>query len=209
MIRVLIADDHQLLLEGITQALNLIPDISVIGTASDGAELVERTYELTPDVLVIDQEMPKLTGLGALKKLGDPPPAIVVTMHADEDHRRRAEEAGAVGFLSKSAPLPTLAAAVRAAAAGEVFVQAVGGTAVLEEYQEAVLDPGAAALTSRERELLGLLTEGVSATDELADRLFISQKTVKNHLASIYEKLAISDRAQAAVEAIRLGLGKR
>jgi DNA-binding NarL/FixJ family response regulator len=209
MIRVLIADDHQLLLEGITQALNLIPDISVVGTADDGKELVAKATHLLPDVLVIDQEMPKLTGLGALKKLGNPPPAIVVTMHADEQHRARAEAAGAVGFLSKSAPLPTLAAAVRAAAAGEVFVEQVGGTAVLDDYQEAVLDPGAAALTARERELLGLLTEGVSSTEELAERLYISQKTVKNHLASIYDKLAISDRAQAAVEAIRLGLGKR
>ncbi|NNF88180.1 MAG: response regulator transcription factor [Acidimicrobiia bacterium] len=206
MIRVLIADDHQLLLEGISQALDLLPDITVVGAASDGKELVTKVEDLVPDVLVIDQEMPKLTGIGALKKMGAPPPTVIVTMHADEAHRAKAEAAGAVGFLSKSAPLPTLAAAVRAAAAGEVFVETVGGTAVLEDYEEAVLDPGAAALTARERELLALLARGVSATDELADRLYISQKTVKNHLASIYEKLAISDRAQAAVEAIRLGI---
>ncbi len=206
MIRVLIADDHQLLLEGISQALDLLPDISVVGTASDGKELLSRVAELQPDVLVIDQEMPKLTGIGALKKLGDPPPAVVVTMHADEQQRAKAEAAGAVGFLSKSAPLPTLAAAVRAADAGEVFVETVGGGPVLDDYQEAQLDPGAAALTARERELLALLTKGVSSTEEIADRLFISPKTVKNHLASIYEKLAISDRAQAAVEAIRLGI---
>ena len=81
-------------------------------------------------------------------------------MHADESHRAKAEAAGAVGFLSKSAPLPTLAAAVRAAAAGEVFVDTVGGTAVLDDYQDAVLDPGAAALTARERELLGSALEG-------------------------------------------------
>ena len=120
MIRVLIADDHQLLLEGISQALNLLPDISVVGAASDGKELVAKVEELGPDVLVIDQEMPKLTGIGALKKMVTPPPTIIVTMHADEAHRAKAEAAGAVGFLSKSAPLPTLAAAVRAAAAGEV-----------------------------------------------------------------------------------------
>ncbi len=209
MIRVLIADDHQLLLEGISQALDLIPDISVVGTAHDGQELVAAAHRLEPDVLVIDQEMPKLTGLGALKKLEDAPPAIVVTMHADEAHRAKAEAAGAVGFLSKSAPLPALASAVRAAAAGEVFVEQVGGTEILDSYAEAQLDPGAAALTSRERELLALLTQGVSSTEDLADRLYISQKTVKNHLASIYEKLAISDRAQAAVEAIRLGIGRK
>jgi len=209
MIRVVIADDHQLLLESISQALNVLPDISVIGTATDGLELVARVAELEPDVIVIDQEMPGLSGIAALTRMGEPPPAVMVTMHADEAHRHKAERAGAVGFLSKSAPLPTLAAAVRAAAAGEVFIAGVGGTDVLDDYQEAVLDPGAAALTARERELLGLLTQGVSSTEELADRLYISQKTVKNHLASIYEKLAISDRAQAAVEAIRLGLGKR
>ncbi|MBT8203530.1 MAG: response regulator transcription factor [Acidimicrobiales bacterium] len=209
MIRVVIADDHQLLLEGISQALDLLPDISVVATAQDGEGLVSAVTSATPDVIVIDQEMPKLTGVGALKKLGSPPPAIIVTMHADEEHRSQAEAAGAVGFLSKSAPLPTLASAVRAAAAGEVFIEQVGGTSILDDYQEAKLDPGAAALTARERELLGLLTQGVSSTEELADRLYISQKTVKNHLASIYEKLAISDRAQAAVEAIRLGIGKR
>lgn len=206
MIRVLIADDHQLLLEGISQALDVLPDIQVVGTARDGTELVALVDELEPDVLVIDQEMPKLTGIGALKKMAAPPPTIMVTMHADEQHRSKAEAAGAVGFLSKSAPLPTLAAAVRAAESGEVFIQDVGGGAVLDGYQEARLDPGAAALTSRERELLALLTKGVSSTEELAEQLFISQKTVKNHLASIYEKLAISDRAQAAVEAIRLGI---
>ncbi len=206
MIRVLIADDHQLLLEGISQALNLLPDITVVGAASDGKQLVDKAEDLGPDVLVIDQEMPKLTGIGALRKMDAPPPTVIVTMHADEAHRAKAEAAGAVGFLSKSAPLPTLAAAVRAAAAGEVFVDTVGGNAVLDAYREAVLDPGAASLTARERELLGLLAKGISSTEDLADRLFISQKTVKNHLASIYEKLAISDRAQAAVEAIRLGI---
>ncbi|MDH3606771.1 MAG: response regulator transcription factor [Acidimicrobiia bacterium] len=206
MIRVLIADDHQLLLEGIAQALDLLPDIEVVGTASDGKELLEQVAKLEPDVIVIDQEMPRLTGIGALKRLGDQPPAVVVTMHADEQQRVKAEAAGAVGFLSKSAPLPTLAAAVRAADAGEVFVDTVGGGPLLDNHQEAQLDPGAAALTARERELLALLTKGVSSTEELADSLYISQKTVKNHLASIYEKLAISDRAQAAVEAIRLGI---
>jgi DNA-binding NarL/FixJ family response regulator len=79
---------------------------------------------------------------------------------------------------------------------------------VLETYREAELDPGAAALTAREREILQLLAAGVSATDELADRLYISQKTVKNHLASIFQKLAVSDRTQAAIEAIRLGIAR-
>ena len=206
MIRILIADDHQLLLEGLAQALDRLPDISVVGTAKDGKELVDLAARVSIDVVVLDQEMPRLTGISAIKKLGSSTPAILVTMHADEEHRARAEKAGAVGFLSKSAPLPLLAAAVRAAAAGEVFVQQVGGTEILDSYREAELDPGAAALTRRERELLALLSRGVTSTEELAEELYISQKTVKNHLASIYQKLAVSDRAQAAVEAIRLGL---
>ena len=206
MIRVVIADDHQLLLEGLSQALDRLPDITVVGTAQDGKALLELAEESAADVVVLDQEMPKLTGIGAIKKLGSGTPAILVTMHADEEHRAKAEKAGAVGFLSKSVPLPLLAAAVRAAAAGEIFVQEVGGTEVLDSYGDAQLDPGAAALTQRERELMALLSRGVSSTEELADELFISQKTVKNHLASIYQKLAVSDRAQAAVEAIRLGL---
>lgn len=208
MIRILIADDHQLLLEGLAQALNRLPDISVVGTARDGKELMALAEDVPADVIVLDQEMPKLTGIGAIKKLGSSSPAILVTMHADEEHRAKAEKAGAVGFLSKSAPLPLLAAAVRAAAAGEVFVEQVGGTEILASYREAKLDPGAAALTVRERELLSLLARGISSTEDLADDLFISQKTVKNHLASIYDKLAVSDRAQAAVEAIRLGLAR-
>ena len=126
-------------------------------------------------------------------------------MHTDEEHRMRAEAVGAIGFMSKSTPLPDLAAAIRAAASGESLMGADAG-AILERHQDPVLSAGASALTAREKELLGMLASGVSGTDDLAKRLFISQKTVKNHLASIYEKLDITDRAQAAVAAIRLGL---
>ena len=208
VIRIVIADDHRLLLEGLTQALGAVPDLEVVGSAQDGIELGDLVAEHRPDVLLLDLDMPRLDGLSALVRLDDPPPAIVVTMHADEEHRRKAEVAGAIGFLSKAAPLPDLAAAVRAAAAGERFIAADHDVAAtLDRHREAVLDAGAAALTKRERELLGLLAAGLSSTEELADEMFISQKTVKNHLANIYDKLGVSDRAQAAVEAIRLGMG--
>lgn len=205
IIRVALADDHRLLLEGLAQALNGIPDIDVIGTAVDGEALIELVAATDPDVILVDIEMPRITGLAALGTMRNGPPAIVVTMHADEAHRARAEAVGAVGFMSKSTPLPELAAAIRAAAAGESLMGADAG-AILAMHQDPVLSAGAAALTARERELLSVLASGVSSTEGLADRLFISQKTVKNHLASIYEKLDITDRAQAAVEAIRLGL---
>jgi DNA-binding NarL/FixJ family response regulator len=157
-------------------------------------------------VILVDIEMPRLSGIGALRRLEGAPPAIVVTMHAEDEQRRKAAAAGAAGFLSKSAPLPDLAAAIRAVAAGQELLDAAATPDVLDQHRDPILDEGAAALTVREREVLKLLASGVSGTEDLADRLFISQKTVKNHLASIYEKLAITDRAQAVVEAIRLGI---
>ena len=201
----MLADDHSLLLEGLAQALDGIPDIDVVGTAADGRQLLEVVAESAPDVIIVDLEMPRMTGLAALGQLDDGPPAIVVTMHADAEHKERAAAVGAVGFMSKSTPLPQLAAAIRAAAAGEtLFADDVA--AILERHVEPVLAAGAASLTARERELLAVLASGISGTQELADELYISQKTVKNHLASIYEKLGVADRAQAAIEAIRLGL---
>jgi len=203
MIRIVIADDHDLLRQGLEQALGAVPDINVLATARNGFELLAKLKDVSPDVVIVDIDMPEMTGLEALAEMKTGPPAIVVTMHESQKVRKKAVDAGAVGFLSKSTPLPRLAAAIRAAAAGGDFIDA---DTDLEAHMEPVLDPGAAALTKREREILSLLATGVSATDELADKLFISQKTVKNHLASVYDKLAVSDRAQAAVEAIRLGL---
>ena len=133
-------------------------------------------------------------------------PTVVVAMHATEEHRQEAHGQGAVGFLSKSTPLLELAAVIRAAAAGETNMDSTTLSDIVERHGEPELDPIAQALTSRERELLSHLAAGVTTTDDLAERLFISVKTVKNHLANIYEKLGVSDRAQAALEAIRLGL---
>ena len=207
-VRVILADDHRLLLEGLAQALGGIPDIDVVATAEDGDQLISLVAKHRPDVLLVDIEMPKTSGLAALGAIENAPPAIVVTMHADADHRARAVAVGAIGFMSKSTPLPMLAAAVRAAASGEDLM-GDDAAEILDRHREAVLGDAAAALTAREKELLAMLASGVSSTEELADKLFISQKTVKNHLASIYDKLDITDRAQAAVEAIRLGLHRR
>jgi DNA-binding NarL/FixJ family response regulator len=205
-IKIVIADDHTMMREGLSQALDSIPDIEVIASVADGRELLDELERSTPDVILVDIEMPRLSGIGALRKLEGGPPAIVVTMHADETQRKKAGAAGARGFLSKSSPLPDLAAAIRAVAAGSLIMDESETPAILDQHRQPILDEGAAALTARERELLKMLASGVSSTEDLADQLFISQKTVKNHLASIYEKLAITDRAQAVVEAIRLGI---
>jgi DNA-binding NarL/FixJ family response regulator len=210
MIRVMIADDHQLFAEGLSQALDSLPDTRVVGVVNSGPDLEEALRSQPAEVSVVDIEMPGGDGIETIARLGRSSQAIVVSMHASDDQRQRASHAGAVGFFSKGVPLTTLAAAIRAVADGQNLIELSDEERdeLLETYREAHLDPGAASLTAREREILQLLAVGVSATDELADRLYISQKTVKNHLASIFQKLAVSDRTQAAIEAIRLGLAR-
>ena len=210
MIRVMIADDHQLFAEGLSQALNSLPDARVVGVVNSGPDLGEALVSQPAEVSIVDIEMPGGDGIEAIAGLGRRTKSIVVSMHASDEQRQRAADAGAVGFFSKGVPLTTLAAAVRAVADGRNLITLTDEERddLLETYREAQLDPGAASLTPREREILQLLAVGVSATDELAERLYISQKTVKNHLASIFQKLAVSDRTQAAIEAIRLGIAK-
>ncbi len=207
MIRVMIADDHQLFAEGLSRALDGIPDTRVVGVVDSGSALGEALENQPAEVCIVDIEMPGGDGIEAIAGLDSRFRSIVVSMHASEEQKARAKDAGAMGFFSKGVPLATLAAAIRAVAGGEVLIDYddAARDEVLGRYMSAKLDPGAEALTPREVELLQLLASGVSATDELAERLYISQKTVKNHLASIFQKLAVADRTQAAIEAIRLG----
>lgn len=210
MIRVMIADDHKLFAEGLSQALNTLPDARVVGVVDSGPALEQALESQPAEVAIVDIEMPGGDGIDSIADIGNRIRALVVSMHASEDQLERARQAGAKAFFSKAVPLTTLAAALRAVADGQDLISLADTQRdeVLERYEEARLDPGAAALTQREKEILQLLAIGVSATDELADRLYISQKTVKNHLASIFQKLAVSDRTQAAIEAIRLGIAR-
>ena len=207
MIRVMIADDHQLFAEGLSRALDGIPDTRVVGVVDSGGALAEALENQPAEVCIVDIEMPGGDGIEAIAGLDSRFRSIVVSMHASDEQKARAKGAGAMGFFSKGVPLATLAAAIRAVAGGEMLIDYDDSVRdeVLGRFMSAKLDPGAEALTPREVELLQLLASGVSATDELAERLYISQKTVKNHLASIFQKLAVADRTQAAIEAIRLG----
>ena len=205
MIRVMIADDHKLFAEGLAEGLTAIPDLRVVGVVSNGSELLERLKTQPADVLLIDLEMPGLDGMGTLAALPTTAKSIVVSMHDNEQTRQAVAKAGAAGMFSKGVPLIEIAAAIRAVADGEILLS---GVSIAEKHRHPTLDPGAAALTDRETEILTLLAKGVSSTEDLADRLFISQKTVKNHLASIFAKLSVADRTQAAIEAIRLGIAK-
>lgn len=207
MIRVMIADDHQLFAEGLSRALDGIPDTRVVGVVDSGSALADALENQPAEVCIVDIEMPGGDGIEAISGLDSRFRSIVVSMHASDEQMARAKDAGAMGFFSKGVPLATLAAAIRAVAGGEMLIDYndTERDEVLGRFMSAKLDPGAEALTPREVELLQLLASGVSATDELAERLYISQKTVKNHLASIFQKLAVADRTQAAIEAIRLG----
>ncbi len=205
-IRVVIADDHQLMLDGLRQGLDSLPDIQVVGTVTDGSELPATVESVQPDVLLVDVEMPKVSGLSAISTMDALPPTLIVTMHTADEYGATAREAGARGFLSKGLPLPDLAAAIRAVADGVDLFEADEG--VLSSYARPKLSSRAESITGRERDVLRCLVQGISSTDDIADELYISQKTVKNHLASIYEKLGVNDRAQAVVEAMKLGLDR-
>lgn len=210
MIRVSIADDHTLFADGLADALGMIPDMRVVSSARTAEALRAELASQPADVVLADLEMPGGGGKSLLGPDGLATPVVIVSMHVTADTTAELMAAGAKGVLSKSAPLATLAAAVRAVVAGKTLpTDETELDGFLEPYAKPNLDPGAASLTERETELLGLLAQGVSSTEEIADRLYISQKTVKNHLASIFQKLSVSDRTQAAVEAIRLGLGNR
>jgi len=208
VIKVLIADDHHILLDGLTQALDSLPDIKVITTVDDGAQIQDAIATYQPDVLLVDVEMPGTSGLSAIAAVKDLPPTVVVTMHTAQEYASYARQAGAVGFLSKATPLPDLAASIRAVNEGHDLYDEDNLATFLAPYRSPRLSIAAEMITNREREVLQCLVRGISRTEDLAEELFISQKTVKNHLASIYEKLGVNDRAQAVVEAIKLGLDK-
>jgi two-component system response regulator DegU len=202
----MIADDHRLFADGLGEALTSLPDLRVVGYASSGQELLEKLKSQPADVVLVDLEMPGLGGLGALRELPSSQKSIVVSMHDSPEARSAAARSGAKGFFSKGVALGDLAAAIRAVNSGVDLVSSADTE--LDHFRSPTLDPGAAALTEREKEILQLLAKGVSSTEDLADRLFISQKTVKNHLASIFQKLSVADRTQAAIEAIRLGIAR-
>ena len=206
MIRILIADDHQLFAESLALGITAIPDLIVVATASNGREALQVLKEQQIDVLVIDLEMPEVDGLTVLRSQRPSVPSIVVTMHASDEQRSAAFAAAASAFLPKSTPLGDLAAAIRAVNLGMTLRDNTTMRDILDSHRQPVLDEIASSLTARERELLTKMAEGLTSTPELADVLFISEKTVKNHLASIYHKLSVSDRASAVVEAINRGI---
>jgi len=204
--RVLLADDHQLLRQAMKRALE-DGGLTVIAEAGDGGEAVRLASELQPDVVLMDVSMPVLDGVEATRRLhADYPdlPIVILTMHGDEALRKEAIAAGATGFLTKDVSMQEVVETVTQVGGGDVALSTELAVTILEEMGDGK-DKPPSPLTPREEEVLQLIADGCS-TSEVATNLFISGKTVKNHLASIYEKLEARDRTQAVLSAVRIGI---
>jgi DNA-binding NarL/FixJ family response regulator len=203
-IRLLIADDHPVVRDGLSGMFARDPGFEVLGEATDGAEAVRLAEALTPDVILMDLRMPGMDGLAAITELarrGVTARVLVLTTYDTDSYVLPAIEAGATGYLLKDAPRTELLRAVRAAAEG----QAVLSPSVATRLMSRVRDPGPEPLSRRELEVVGLVAAG-NTNREAAARLFISEATVKTHLLNIYAKLGVSDRAAAVAEAYNRGL---
>lgn len=208
MLRVLLADDHQMLREGLRRGLEA-EGFEVVGEAGNGADAVRLALETHPDVVLMDVSMPETDGIDATRTLtrADARQRVVMlTMHVDREVIDRAIKAGAVGYLTKDCSIHEVAAAVQLAANGDVALSPHLAAKMLEEVRRTA-GAGDGVVTQREEEILQLIADGLS-TPEIAERLYISQKTVKNHLASIYDKLDARDRTQAVLTAVRMGIVK-
>ncbi len=221
-INVLIADDHTLLRRGLVKLLEMTDDIRVIGQALNGHEAVELAQELNPDVVLMDINMPGLNGIEATRmitrQLGNIP-ILALTIHDDEEYIAEMIRAGARGYILKDSELNSLVQAVRRVAAGESFFPSYLMEKVMNRFHQLVVQQGEADrimapfneaaqnLTRRELEVLQCIVDGMS-NKECAKHLFISEKTVKNHITNLLRKLEVEDRTQAAVYAVQHGIAR-
>lgn len=210
-VRILIADDHALLRQGIKNVLDLEDDLVTVGEAADGEEAIAKTRELQPDLLLLDLNMPKVNGLEVIKNVKQALPdlkVLVLTILDDENYLFEVIKNGAAGYVLKDIEPRMLVQAIRAVYAGESFIYPTLTKKLINEVNRAQsLERGHRRgrddrLTYREMEVLQLIAQGMSNA-EIAGQLFLSEKTVKNHLTSIFRKLNVSDRTQAALYAVK------
>jgi two-component system, NarL family, response regulator DegU len=204
----MLVDDHKMLREGLRRALEA-EGFLIVGEASDGQEALRMALDRKPDVILMDVSMEGVGGIEATRNIMQADArqrVVMLTMHMDRDVIDKAIKAGAVGYLTKDCSVAEVAEAVRMAANGDMALSPKLAELMLTEARS--MDVGEDRLiTRREEEVLQLIADGLS-TPEVAARLYISQKTVKNHLASIYEKLDARDRTQAVLLAVRMGIVK-
>ena len=212
-IRVLIADDHGVVREGLRAVLGSEPEMEMVGEAATGQEVVERAAELKPDVVLMDIQMPDVNGLEATRRILEANPevgVVVLTMFEDDDSVFSAMRAGARGYVLKGAPPSEILKVLRAVAAGEAHF----GPEIAKRLMVFFSEPNPASpedifpeLSAREVEILDLIAQGHSNA-KIAARLYLSPKTVGNHISHIFTKLQVADRAHAIIRAREAGLGR-
>jgi DNA-binding NarL/FixJ family response regulator len=212
-IRILIADDHGVVREGLRAVLGPEPDMEVVGEAATGKDVVELAAELRPDVILMDIQMPGMNGIEATRRILEATPevgVVVLTMFEDDDSVFSAMRAGARGYVLKGAPPSQILKVLRAVAAGEAYF----GPEIARRLMDFFSAPKPASpeetfpeLSAREVEILDLIAQGHSNA-KIAGRLFLSPKTVGNHISHIFTKLQVADRAHAIIRAREAGLGR-
>jgi len=214
-IKILIADDHALLRQGIRNVLELESDLVIIGEAGDGEEAISKVAELMPDVILLDINMPRLNGLEVTRLLSasqSNTKVIILTMHDDENYVVEVIKAGAVGYLLKDIEPGMLVKAIRTVYEGQSFIYPTLAKKLFGEIKRQEINKQVAAqsaerrreerLTYREIEVLERICQGMS-NQVIAQHLFLSEKTVKNHLTNIFRKIQVTDRTQAVLYAIK------
>jgi DNA-binding NarL/FixJ family response regulator len=212
-LRILIADDHPLFRNGMRALLGSVPEMEVVGIATNGNEVIEQAASELPDVILMDLQMPGTSGIEATRRIVHTSPNIrilMVTMFEDDASVFAALRAGARGYILKDADEDEILRAIRAVGAGEAIFSPTIAQRLIDFF--AAPFPSIPAqifpeLTEREREILGLIAHGHSNGD-IARQLVLSQKTVANHVSNIFSKLQVADRAQAIVRAREAGMGK-
>ena len=216
-VRIVIADDHPIVRDGLKKLLLLEDDFEVVGEAEDGREVIDKVQELDPDVLLLDLRMPNLDGLSALQALQQTNKRtriIVLTASEDKNEFVQAMKLGCSGIVLKQTAPDLIVKSIRKVHAGEIWLDSHTTAAVMRQFQTGPEAGGSAGggkgrerspLSAREREIVALVAQGYK-NKEMAEKMFISEQTVKNHLHNIFDKLGVSDRLELALYAIHKGL---
>ena len=217
IIRIVIADDHPILRDGLKKLLSLEDDFEVAGEACDGREVLDRVQELRPDILLLDISMPNLDGLAALQVLqqtNNKTKVIILTASEDKNQFVQAMKLGCSGIVLKQTATDLIIKSIRKVYGGEIWLDSHTTAAVMRQFASPS-DAGSATpggksrerspLSTREREIVQLVAQGFK-NKEMAEKMFISEQTVKNHLHNIFDKLGVSDRLELALYAIHKGL---
>ena len=212
-IRVAIVDDHALIREGIKKLLELEDHFEIVALASDGFEALDAIKRHKPDVVLLDINMPNMNGIDCLKKIKEQyseTKVIILTIHEDADYLIETVNIGAEGYILKDADVSSLMKAIQNVVNGEVYIHPTLSGILIKEYkrkEKHIEDVIGNNLTKREFEVIRLISKGHN-NKEIATELFISEKTVKNHVSNIFKKIKVTDRTQAALYAIKHNITK-